>query len=305
MPMSSKKSTPPHIFTLFVRKRNPQLTAEPFDFRGRPGCFSKNRSLWNVAKARGTIWVVISEPRGPKKRKLYRLAYQLVKCDTVERETPWGPFGVLGDADASVAYGSNDLETTLMAVRFAKAVPIQSRRSLGFRLSMKQRLSAEGIERIKAFADYLPRRWSVFLSYSHDSEAEQAIWLAQALQREGKSVFRDGGALRAGQIWNEKIDEAIDSARYFVVLCSNESARSRYVKDEVKRALERPRAELKILPVMMPGADKRHWSKLSSLQWVDWSSEGSEGVLEALLSGIGDSNGPVTASAGSSVLNDS
>ncbi len=278
----------PHVCTLLAWASNPGLLARPLEFRGTPACFARNRRLWNIAEAGGTIWVVISEPRSKGQPRLYRLAYKMVGCHAVERDTRWGQFGVAGDPDASISYGSNDVETVLMALRFRNAVPIQSRRKIGYRLAMKQELGAEGIERISAFADALPRKWSIFLSYSHEADAGEAIWLEQELQRNGKSVFRDGGALRAGQVWDEKIFEAIDGARYFVVLCSDASAESGFVQDEVQRAVKRSQHELSVIPVAMPGAALEKWGQLGQYQRVEWDPEDRDANLQALLRGMSE-----------------
>ena len=277
----------PHVLALYRWAENPGLLARPLDYRGTPAVYASNRRLWNVAAAGGTIWVIISEPRSRGGGRLYRLAYKMVHCQPLPcRDTPWGRFGVAGDAGSSVPYGSNDAETVLMSLRFVRAAPIESRGRIGYRISMKQELNQEGIDRLERFAEGLGRTWRVFMSYSHAASEAEATWLEQELNRSGKSVFRDGGALRAGQLWNDKIAEAIDGARYFLLLCSDEAARSDQVGREMNRALAKPRDRLTVIPVAMPGADMSLWPMLDVFHRIEWTPEQPDFTLTSLLAAL-------------------
>jgi hypothetical protein len=276
----------PHVLALYKWDANPGVLARPLEYQGTPAVFGRNKRLWNIADKDGTVWVIISSPRSRGSGRLYRLAYKMVDCQALERRTPWGKFGVAGDPGASIPYGSNDAETVLMSLRFKRAAPIESRGRIAYRIGMKQELSDEGIDRLERFAAGLARTWRVFISYSHDPHEDDATWLEQELDLSGKSVFRDGGALRAGQLWNEKIIQAIDGARYFVVLCSDAAAGSDYVRDEVGRAMARPRNKFTIIPVVMPGADMNRWQTLDRFHHIAWDPDRRDRALNALLAAM-------------------
>jgi hypothetical protein len=54
----------------------------------------------------------------------------------------------------------------------------------------------------------MPDHSDVFLSYSHNDE-EAAINLRSHLQRGGLSVFKDDERIRAGELWLDRLQEAV------------------------------------------------------------------------------------------------
>jgi WD40 repeat protein len=96
-------------------------------------------------------------------------------------------------------------------------------------------------------------RYDAFLSYSRAVDDELAPALQAALQRfakpwyraRAKSVFRDDASLSANPgLWSS-IEQALDGARYFVLLASPQAAESKWVGKEVSHWLSRnPRARL-------------------------------------------------------------
>lgn len=114
------------------------------------------------------------------------------------------------------------------------------------------------------------RRYAAFISYSHKDEAV-ARWLHRKLEayrvpralvgreerfgvipkRIGK-VFRDREEFAAGGELKAEIEAALDRADALVVLCSNSSARSRYVDAEIEYFRQLGGAN-RIVPVILNG----------------------------------------------------
>ena len=95
-----------------------------------------------------------------------------------------------------------------------------------------------------------------FISYNHKDQ-EMAKWLQAKLEsyklpteihnefensRYLRPVFRDKTDLNAG-ILSEELKKHLISSKYLVVVCSPNSAKSKWVNDEVKVFLEMGRAE--------------------------------------------------------------
>jgi formylglycine-generating enzyme required for sulfatase activity len=85
----------------------------------------------------------------------------------------------------------------------------------------------------------------IFISYKREEQAA-ARDLADALESQAWRVWWDP-KLRAGERFDDVIEEALREARCVIVLWSRRSVRSRYVKDEARYALIRD----KLVPVMI------------------------------------------------------
>ena len=83
----------------------------------------------------------------------------------------------------------------------------------------------------------------IFISYKREEQPE-ARKLANALEREGWSVWWDP-KLRAGEHFDDVIEQALKESKSVVVMWSKLSVNSRYVKDEATYALNRR----KLVPV--------------------------------------------------------
>ncbi len=77
----------------------------------------------------------------------------------------------------------------------------------------------------------------IFMSYANE-DLEHAERLARALTEQGWTVWWDR-RLSAGQVFEEVIEQAIDSARCVVVLWSKASVGSRWVRAEANEGAER------------------------------------------------------------------
>ena len=83
----------------------------------------------------------------------------------------------------------------------------------------------------------------IFISYKRE-EQPTARKLADALEGEGWSVWWDP-KLRAGEHFDDVIEKALNEAKCVIVMWSERSVQSRYVRDEATYALEKD----KIVPV--------------------------------------------------------
>jgi TIR domain/Elongation factor Tu domain 2 len=85
----------------------------------------------------------------------------------------------------------------------------------------------------------------IFISYKREEHAI-ARRLADALEDEGWTVWWDP-KLRAGEYFDDVIEKALNEAKCVIVLWSNLSMSSEYVKAEAAQALE----QKKLIPVMI------------------------------------------------------
>lgn len=95
----------------------------------------------------------------------------------------------------------------------------------------------------------------IFISYAHQDSARVRDF-ALAYKAQGVDYFFDRDKLVAGDVYEEKIFEYIDSADLFILCWSANAAKSEYVKKECKRALlhayphlTHREATLKIYPI--------------------------------------------------------
>ena len=76
----------------------------------------------------------------------------------------------------------------------------------------------------------------IFISYKREDQAT-ARKLADALEKEGLSVWWDP-KLRVGEHFDDVIEKALNEAKCVIVMWSNLSVNSEYVKSEATEALE-------------------------------------------------------------------
>lgn len=102
----------------------------------------------------------------------------------------------------------------------------------------------------------MSRRFNrIFISYAHQ-DASQIKYLAMAYKAQGADYFYDRDSLAAGDVYEEKIFDYIDSSDLFILCWSRNAAASDYVTKERQRALlhayphlSRKDATLKICPI--------------------------------------------------------
>ena len=97
----------------------------------------------------------------------------------------------------------------------------------------------------------------VFLSYNRN-DREAAINLRGQLQRCGLNVFKDDERIRAGELWIDRLQEAVGNCGAFVVLVGRDGVR-RWIGAETQVALNRYFAphndalRLPIFPILLEG----------------------------------------------------
>jgi hypothetical protein len=137
----------------------------------------------------------------------------------------------------------------------------------------------------------------VFISYA-SADQPSAQRLAAALQGRGLTVWWDA-ALRAGESYDRRIEQALDSAACAVVLWSARSVDSPWVRAEAAAAAERGAlVPLWLEKVRLP-LEFRH---RHTLDFSSWSGDADDPVFTALLEAVerhrsAPAGGPQTAAA--------
>jgi Sulfatase-modifying factor enzyme 1/TIR domain len=131
----------------------------------------------------------------------------------------------------------------------------------------------------------------IFISYASE-DRDRVQFLAQALERKGWSVWWDRRIL-IGRSFDEVIEEALDASRAVVVVWTQTSVKSQWVKNEAREGLRRR----VLFPVMLQEEVRipLEFRDVQAAQLIDWNSEGEHDgfakFLDDLTQGIG---GPVT-----------
>src|SRR5262245_30890537 len=113
----------------------------------------------------------------------------------------------------------------------------------------------------------------IFISYKREEQAT-ARKLADALENEGWSVWWDP-KLRAGEHFDDIIETALRESRCVIVIWSERSLLSDYVRDEAAYALE----QKKLVPVAIENVDLPfRFKRVHTLNLHNWdgSSQSSE-----------------------------
>jgi CspA family cold shock protein len=90
---------------------------------------------------------------------------------------------------------------------------------------------------------------TVFISYNH-GDGWTAAWLAEGLGKFGIKVWIDQEGMRTGDDIYHKVEAAIATSQFFLILLTENSVKSDWVQKELAIAIERYKHdELLILPV--------------------------------------------------------
>jgi formylglycine-generating enzyme required for sulfatase activity len=132
-------------------------------------------------------------------------------------------------------------------------------------------------------------QFDVFLSYSRN-DLDAATLLLGQLEKAGLKVFRDQESIRAGELWLNRLQEAVDACGAFVVLVGRDGVR-RWIGAETQVALGRyfgPHDDAKrlpIFPVLLGDTDPAALPAFLRLfQGTAWN--GTDALPESLLEQI-------------------
>lgn len=120
-------------------------------------------------------------------------------------------------------------------------------------------------------------RARVFISYAH-SDRPKAKRLVQELRKAGASVLFDEWELKAGDSLLDRIDQALSTSDYLLVLLSPHSVRSNWVRREWGKAFENEISAraITVIPILI--ADCKVPTRLATRQVLDLRGDFDAGV---------------------------
>lgn len=122
----------------------------------------------------------------------------------------------------------------------------------------------------------------VFLSHSSLDSAITAR-VAETLRNHGIPVWYSATNIRGAQQWHDEIGRALKRCDFFIVLLSNHSIVSEWVKRELSYALNHAQYTEKILPVILEDCEYESLSwTLGSFQMVDLAHDYTDGCRSIL-----------------------
>jgi TIR domain/KAP family P-loop domain len=113
--------------------------------------------------------------------------------------------------------------------------------------------------------------FDVFISYHHH-DREPVARIANFLADRGIKFFIDREQIEAGDLWAEKIDQAMAKSRAFIVCVGRGLEAPGWQASEMDTALRQSGKDrdLKIIPILLPGADPERLPLfLKTRQWLD------------------------------------
>jgi len=117
----------------------------------------------------------------------------------------------------------------------------------------------------------------VFLSHSSRNAAFTSK-LANVLFRHNVKTFFSKQHIRGAQEWHDELGAALKRCDWFLVVLSPQAVRSTWVKRELVYALQQPRYNERIIPVLYKNCDVEQFSwTLSGFQYVDFRPGFDEG----------------------------
>ena len=130
---------------------------------------------------------------------------------------------------------------------------------------------------------------SVFISYrSKEPDSGLAQQFYESLKAAGHQVFLAGESIRWGENWSQRVDEALESCDFFLLLLSPQAAVSEMVTEEVRRAKElhdtRDDRRPSILPIRVnfPFSSPLNYNLrgyLQSIQQREWTTDADTPIL--------------------------
>ena len=129
--------------------------------------------------------------------------------------------------------------------------------------------------------------WDIFLSHA-SGDVAVAEELHRALKLHRVRAFLSGQSIRAGDLWEPKLKEALSHSRVIAVLASPNTERAYYQMAEIHFAIELVRANAeahRVVPVLLRSASRDHLPlDLRPLHIVEEGAGGVTAVAEQLAS---------------------
>jgi hypothetical protein len=129
--------------------------------------------------------------------------------------------------------------------------------------------------------------YDAFISYAHEDK-DWALRIAEDLARKGQTTFVDRQNTRIGELWDERLQSALEESRHLIVLSSEHSKKSRWVGSEVVlfRSLRRedPWLSGRIMPVNLDAQDEftAQFQAIDDIREAGVYAEGPDGVDPSL-----------------------
>jgi hypothetical protein len=122
----------------------------------------------------------------------------------------------------------------------------------------------------------------VFLSHSVKNKARASV-LANTLRKHGVPVWYSPTNIRSAQQWQDEVGKALRRCDWFLVLLSQASIASKWVKMELSYALSHSQYDDHILPVKIEDCDHEELSwTLGLFQMVEFKGKSDDGYTEIL-----------------------
>jgi len=122
----------------------------------------------------------------------------------------------------------------------------------------------------------------VFISHS-SQDKEITARIAETLRNHRIPVWYSATNIRGAQQWQDEIGKALKRCDFFLVLLSNNSIASEWVKRELAYALNHGQYTENILPILLEGCDYESLSwTLGSFQMIDLARNYEEGCRDIL-----------------------
>jgi len=251
---------------------------------------SKKPRIANLVGDGGTLWVVTSRrpPKEERGDRIYSLAYKLIDCQTFEvwdhLKKDFGEYGVIGDYRKSQHFPSNNMTNVLLSLEFSPKKPIRGPKVIGLSMLNARRLSVNDIKVLEEYADKVLHGKNIFISYS-TKDMFFADTFQDEMEARGFSVDRDVRSIVGGEQWEPAIFKALKNAEVFVVLISENSAKSKWVRREVRNALDivdKP-AKLKLLLPLVLSMDKwKDFPEIHRFQRREWEKPPTQKFFDQL-----------------------
>jgi TIR domain len=152
-------------------------------------------------------------------------------------------------------------------------------------------LTLDDVSLLQRFQHKIQYGRSVFMSYSHEDNPF-ASSLKEELEKRDISVSRDVTFLKPGEEWKDALERETKSTDCFLVLISANSAKSKWVGQEVDWAMDEHRKQglvKKIIPIVIDEEGWRAFPK-SIREFQKWKFPGPEnlGAFDRLSIAISD-----------------